>query len=124
MIHSSLSRKIRALRKRSKYTQEDVSQYLNIQRQTYCNYENDARTPPLEIIVALSELYNVSVDYLVRDTDIADEISVPADFEPPTRSQAAKNIHERKLLSEFSSLSCNKQKEVIEFIQFKKQLPD
>lgn len=124
MIHSNLSRKLRALRKRSKYTQGDVSQYLNIQRQTYCNYENDMRTPPLEIIVALSELYGVSVDFLVRDTDIADELQIPADLEPLTRSQAAKNIHEKKLLSEFSSLSCNKQKEVIEFIQFKKQLPD
>ena len=72
MTHTNLSRKLRALRKKSKYTQEYVSQFLNIQRQTYCNYENDARTPPLEIIVALSELYSVSVDYLVRDTEIAD----------------------------------------------------
>lgn len=122
MIHTNLSMKLRALRKKFKYTQEDVSQYLNIQRQTYCNYENDARTPPLEIIVALSELYHVSVDYLVRDTDIAEELSDAA--LEAARIPAAKNIHEKKLLSEFSSLSCNKQKEVIEFIQFKKQLPD
>lgn len=124
MTHTNLSRKLRVLRKKSKYTQEYVSQFLNIQRQTYCNYENDTRTPPLEIIVALSELYNVSVDYLVRDTEIADEFNGASVSEPSARSSSGKNIHEKKLLSEFSSLSCDKQKEVIEFIQFKKQLPD
>lgn len=123
MAKSNLSRKIRTLRKASKYTQEDVSQYLNIQRQTYCNYENDARTPPLEIIVALSELYDVSVDYLVRSSDTEDGGGKAA-ARSSSYNSSGKNIHEKKLLSEFSSLSCNKQKEVFEFIQFKKQLPD
>lgn len=124
MTHTNLSRKLRSLRKKSKYTQEYVSQFLNIQRQTYCNYENDARTPPLEIIIALSELYNVSVDYLVRDTAITDELSGASISEPLSRSFSVKNLQEKRLLSEFSSLTCDKQKEVIEFIQFKKQLPD
>ena len=93
---------------RPRYTQEEVSRRLNIQRQTYCNYENAARTPPIEIIVSLAELYHVSVDYLVRDTEMAPYLGIP----------------EKKLLNEFSALSSSKQKEVIEFIQFKKHLPD
>ena len=59
--------KIRKLRKEAGYTQEDVSRKLNIQRQTYCNYENGTRMPPLEIIIALADLYKLSVDALVRD---------------------------------------------------------
>ena len=39
--------KIRKLRKEAGYTQEDVSRKLNIQRQTYCKYENGTRMPPL-----------------------------------------------------------------------------
>ncbi len=112
MSQSALSEKLRALRKKSRYTQEDISRKLNIQRQTYSNYENDARTPPLEIIVALAEIYHVSVDYLVRDAS--------ASFD----SDTDRSSHEKKLLSEFSALSFSKQKEVIEFIRFKKQLPD
>lgn len=57
--------KIRKLRKEAGYTQEDVSRKLNIQRQTYCNYENGTRMPPLEIIIALADLYKLSVDALV-----------------------------------------------------------
>ena len=114
MSQSTLSEKLRALRKKSSYTQEEVSRKLNIQRQTYCNYENDARTPPLETVVALAEIYHVSVDYLVRGATAA---AAPD-------SDAGRNSHEKKLLSEFSALSTSKQKEVIEFIQFKKQLPD
>ncbi len=112
MSQSTLSEKLRALRKKSSYTQEDISRKLNIQRQTYCNYENDARTPPLETVVALAEIYHVSVDYLVRDAAEASD------------SDTGRSSHEKELLSEFSALSFNKQKEVIEFIQFKKQLPD
>ena len=112
MSHSTLSEKLRALRKKSGYTQEDISRKLNIQRQTYCNYENDTRTPPLETVVALAEIYHVSVDYLVRDSAASSD------------SDTGRSSHEKKLLSEFSSLSFSKQKEVIEFIRFKKQLPD
>ena len=112
MSQSTLSEKLRALRKKSKYTQEDISRKLNIQRQTYCNYENDARTPPLETVAALAEIYHVSVDYLIRGSASASDFGV------------VRNDHEKKLLSEFSSLSSSKQKEVIEFIRFKKQLPD
>lgn len=114
MSQSTLSEKLRALRKKSSYTQEDISRRLNIQRQTYCNYENDARTPPLETVVALAEIYHVSVDYLVRDAaETSDQ-----------DSDTGRTSHEKELLSEFSALSSSKQKEVIEFIQFKKQLPD
>ena len=108
MGQSNFSRKIRELRHQANYTQAEVSRFLNIQRQTYSNYENAARTPPIEIIVSLAESYHVSVDYLVRDTEMAPYIS----------------SHEKKFLNEFSALSSSKQKEVIEFIQFKKHLPD
>ena len=112
MTRSNLSEKLRALRNESGYTQEEISRKLNIQRQTYCNYENDARTPPLDTVIALAEIYHVSVDYLVRGTGIS------------FKSDAGRNKEEKALLTEFSSLSSAKQKEVIEFIQFKKQLTD
>lgn len=103
---------IRALRKKSNYRQSDVSRLLNIQRQTYCNYENASRTPPLEIVVALSKLYNVSVDYLICGESHTSE-SCPVII----------NEEEKELLTEYASLSELKQREVRDFIQFKKQLP-
>lgn len=61
------STKIRKLRKEAGYTQDKVSRMLNIQRQTYSNYENALRVPPLETIVALSGIYHVTLDSLLLD---------------------------------------------------------
>ena len=107
-----LTNKMRELRKKYGYTQEEVSQHLNIQRQTYSNYENATRTPPLDIIIALADLYHVSIDYLVCGSSL----SVPTVPATPPLNNA-----EKKLVSEFSLLPEHSKKEVLHFIQFKKQ---
>ncbi len=114
MDETLFTAKIRALRKKAGYTQAEVSKRLNIQRQTYCNYENATRNPPMEIIVALAELYQVSVDSLVCDT-------IPAASQKTSARPRSTELH---FVSEFTSLSGNKQREVMDFIRFKKQLPD
>lgn len=107
----TITDKIRELRKKADYTQAEVSKKLNIQRQTYCNYENALRTPPLETITALAELYQVSLDYLLGSTD------------NPEIRPVRLSLQEKKLLNDFSSLSENSQKEVLNFILFKKLYP-
>lgn len=109
MKQSILTKQMYELRKRARYTQEEVSHKLNIQRQTYCNYENATRTPPIEVVVALAELYHVSVDYMVRG--------------PKPNSQVPLAPCEKKLLTEYSALTEGSQKDVMNFIQFKKQYP-
>ena len=52
-------------RKLYHYTQEDIAKYLNIQRQTYSNYENGTREIPIEVVQKLSKYYKVSTDYLL-----------------------------------------------------------
>ncbi len=113
MKQSILIDHMRELRKKYGYTQGDVSLRLNIQRQTYCNYENASRTPPLEIITALAELYHVSIDYLICGKK-EDEDPVPL---------FPLNDTEQILVSEFSQLPEQSQKEVMNFIQFKKLFP-
>ncbi len=112
MGQTVFSETIRELRQNAGYTQAEVSRILNIQRQTYCNYENALRNPPLEIIVALAELYHVSIDHLVRGTDCA----------PAAGDSASLSPSEKKLLEGFSVLPEQLQREVLEFVQFKKQL--
>lgn len=106
---------IRELREAAGYTQAYVSRLLNIQRQTYCNYENATRTPPLEIIVALAELYHVSIDYLIRGCDTA-----PSKASGTSGGSLPQNSPAHKLFNDFSSLSEDAQKEVIDFVRFKK----
>ena len=48
------------------YTQKYVSHYLNMSRGGYAQYEADGRTPSLDILLKLSELYQINIDVLVN----------------------------------------------------------
>jgi transcriptional regulator with XRE-family HTH domain len=58
---------LKAIRKRKKLSQEDVSKTLHLFRSTYSGYENGVAQPNLELLVALSDFYQISIDYLLRE---------------------------------------------------------
>ena len=62
--------RIRDLREDNDLTQQQVANYLNIRQNTYSQYETGSRQIPLEIIIALANLYKTSTDYLLGITDI------------------------------------------------------
>ncbi|MCD8106209.1 MAG: helix-turn-helix domain-containing protein [Lachnospiraceae bacterium] len=106
-------RNIRALRRQSHFTQQEVSEQLHIQRSAYCNYENGIRIPPLNVIVRLAELYHVSVDYIIYSKE---ETDVPANYRHLLNS-------ERIFLENISDLTHNSKKEVWQLIYLKKKYP-
>ncbi len=58
--------RIRDLREDHDMTQKQVSAYLNCSQQVYSNYELGQRDIPTDILIKLSRLYNVSVDYILN----------------------------------------------------------
>ena len=50
-------------------TQQAVADYLHIRQNTYSQYETAQRQVPIEMLIALSDFYDVSVDYLFGLTD-------------------------------------------------------
>ncbi len=52
-------------RKKRNLTQQNVAEYLKIERGSYAKYETGANTPTTDNILKLAELYNVSTDYLL-----------------------------------------------------------
>ena len=58
------------LRTQSGWTQSDVADKLNIRYQSYQAYELGISVPSLQNFIALAELYDVSLDYLVGKKDI------------------------------------------------------
>ena len=56
--------RLKELRKAHGFTQDFVASKLNIARQTYSHYENGRRTPPYDCMLALAELYKLSLDEL------------------------------------------------------------
>ncbi|MBR2335575.1 MAG: helix-turn-helix transcriptional regulator [Clostridia bacterium] len=62
-------RRIRDLREDSDLTQREVARILNCSQQVYSNYELGQRDVPTDILIRLSEFYNVSVDYMLGITN-------------------------------------------------------
>lgn len=58
-------RRIRDLREDHDLKQRQLAEYLHCSQQVYSNYELGQRDVPTEILIALSNLYNVSVDYIL-----------------------------------------------------------
>lgn len=63
----SLSQKIQTLRKNRNLTQEALADQLNVSRQALSKWELGVSTPEADKIVQLSEFFNVSTDYLLKD---------------------------------------------------------
>lgn len=56
--------RIKSLREDNDYTQNQIAEYLLCDLDAYKKYEVGESRMPLELVVKLAELYNVSVDYI------------------------------------------------------------
>lgn len=61
--------KIRDLREDKDLTQQQMAEFLNITQATYSRYESGDLDIPSAVLIKLSEFYNVSIDYLLGQTD-------------------------------------------------------
>lgn len=70
-----LSEKIMSLRKKSGWSQEELAERLNVSRQSVSKWELGECSPDIEKILRMSELWNVSTDYLLKEeTEEANEV--------------------------------------------------
>ena len=57
--------KLYELRKQKGFSQEELANRLNVSRQTISKWEVGESTPDMENLVAISELFEISLDELV-----------------------------------------------------------
>ncbi len=57
--------RIRELREAKKLKQKELAQILNCSQQVYSNYELGQRDIPTATLIRLSQIYQVSVDYIL-----------------------------------------------------------
>ena len=65
----SLDQKLKLLRTEHHMTQNYVAKRLNVARSTIAGYETKSRQPSHEKLTAIADLFHVSIDYLLNDTD-------------------------------------------------------
>jgi len=71
----ALGEKLISLRKKSGISQEEVAEKLGVTRQTISKWETDQTVPDLIKAKLLSELYNVSYDYLISESHIGGDVT-------------------------------------------------
>lgn len=71
--------RIRDLREDSDYKQTALASYLHITQAAYSYYENGERAVPAEVLIKLARFYDVSVDYLLGETDDPHRYPAPKD---------------------------------------------
>ena len=62
----SFGETLQKLRKQRGWSQEELAEKLELTRQTISKWELEQSNPDLEYIIALSDLFQVSTDYLIR----------------------------------------------------------
>ena len=84
----TLAEKLYNLRRKQGLSQEALAEKLDCSRQVISKWENGTTTPDAEMLQKYSDLFCVSIDYLVKE-----DISEPTSVQP-----TEKNSQNRKLL--------------------------
>ena len=91
-----LSERIARLRRQAGWSQEELAERLDVSRQSVFDWESGAGQPGLDQVLALSELFGVSTDFLLKG-DVAERVSADA---RATVAAPAVDAHGLRLLSE------------------------
>ena len=77
-FHESIKEK----RKNLNITQEEVAEKLFVSRQTISNWENGKTLPDIESLISISELYEISLDELIKgDKKMQRKIKIKHNYE-------------------------------------------
>lgn len=64
-----LSKRITYLRKKAGMSQYEVSKLINVAASTVGMYEQGRRIPDLNVLIAMSDVFEVSLDYLITGSE-------------------------------------------------------
>ena len=87
--------KLYELRKQKGFSQEELANRLNVSRQTVSKWEVGDSTPDMEKLIAISDLFGISLDELVLN-----KTPEPAPAPQPAKSELYTDIKEKVLTDE------------------------
>ena len=67
---AKFSTRLRELRQSKGLRQDQVANLIGVNKSAISTYENDIRQPSFEILVRLANLYRVTTDYLLGQTNV------------------------------------------------------
>lgn len=93
----SISEKIQQLRKSNGLSQEQLAEKLNVSRQAISKWESGTSLPDAEKIVLISDLFEVSTDYLMKDENTSRADDNKQQVIQVSRKLYISDINKRKL---------------------------
>lgn len=94
-----LAEKILKLRKQKNWSQEDLAERLDVSRQSVSKWESTASVPDLDKIIRMSQIFDVSTDYLLKD-EIEETAGLDAEKFTETFHESPKESPKRKITLE------------------------
>lgn len=98
-VFVTLSEKLYNLRRKQGLSQETLAEKLDCSRQVISKWENGTTSPDAGMLKKYSELFGVSIDYLLKE-----DIEIKEDIKEPTAAQPAVKIDGNKKLLAISGL--------------------
>lgn len=82
--------KLKEARMRTEFTQEQVADAIGVSRQTVSNWENEKSYPDIVSVIKMSDLYDVSLDYLLKGKETKPMLSYIDYLEESTNTVKSK----------------------------------
>ena len=96
------SERLKDLRKQAELTQVDVAEKLGISQPAYASWERGVKKPTQDNLVKIAQIFNVSVDYLVGNsdekTDELDNIELLFRMNSKGLTEAEKAVFKKELI--------------------------
>lgn len=67
MVKLNLGEQLKRLREEKNLSREELAQEMNVSRQAVYKWESNKGYPDIENLIKLSDLYNVTLDELIKD---------------------------------------------------------
>tara|TARA_B100000508_G_scaffold138523_1_gene134797 strand:+ start:12839 stop:13174 length:336 start_codon:yes stop_codon:yes gene_type:complete len=67
----NIGERITQLRKQNNLSQEELAKRAAVSRTIIGNYERNANTPSIEVLLKLAKVFDVSVDYLIGEGQLS-----------------------------------------------------
>ncbi|WP_157800191.1 helix-turn-helix domain-containing protein [Sporolactobacillus pectinivorans] len=89
----TIGERLQNQRKKLGYTQQEIAGKLHVSRQTISNWEVGKNYPDLQSIVDLSDIYNISLDLLLKgDENVMEKLKHDTDVVKANRLVATSNF--------------------------------
>ena len=107
--------RVRNLRHGIGITQEQLAARLNLSKANVSKYESNAIEPNLDTLLALSKIFNVSIDYLLGNDNMSGKTGTASSYASP---QISKDV--AAIINYYNKLSGNGKEKALEYIEMLK----